>query len=323
MVNKIWSVLFALAVGVITLPGCEFMAVHTAPEKRASTNRLPSAEKADALFWNTLHAGDYAKIEESLNSLTAAYLANPADATTAAHIGWLHIWRLSERARLAPAPPSITNEAILARRYFQEAVALNPEDARFLGFLGSATLSEGSIHKDEKVIRHGYYLLRDGIKAWPEFNLFTAGYTMSAMPVDSARFKEGLEWQWANLALCAGEDIDRNTPVFQKYMALETTIGKKRVCWNSWIAPHNFEGFFMNLGDMLVKAGNWQTAQAVYANARLSKTYASWPYKDELENRITSASENVERFRKPDQALQSGQKLMVNSRYACMACHQN
>jgi hypothetical protein len=55
-----------------------------------------------------------------------------------------------------------------------------------------------------------------------------------------------------------------------------STDGKKRACWNSWIAPHNFEGFFLNMGDMLVKVGDWRTAQKIYANAKLSPDYANW-----------------------------------------------
>jgi hypothetical protein len=30
-----------------------------------------------------------------------------------------------------------------------------------------------------------------------------------------------------------------------------------RICSNSWVT-HNFEGFFMNIEDMLVKSGGWQ-----------------------------------------------------------------
>ena len=76
-------------------------------------------------------------------------------------------------------------------------------------------------------------------------------------------------------------------------MVKETTEGKKRVCWNSWIAPHNLEGFFLNMGDMLVKSGDWQTAQKIYANARLLKTYATWRYQSVLEDRINRAQANV------------------------------
>ena len=71
-------------------------------------------------------------------ALKAAYLANPNDAVTAAHIGWLHIWRLSERARLGHGVgPDITDHAVLARKYFEEAVRLHPGEARYLGFYAS------------------------------------------------------------------------------------------------------------------------------------------------------------------------------------------
>jgi hypothetical protein len=50
--------------------------------------------------------------------LKAAYLENPHDAKVAAHIGFLHIWRLSERRRLETIPPQITDDAVLARKYF-------------------------------------------------------------------------------------------------------------------------------------------------------------------------------------------------------------
>ena len=202
----------------------------------------------------------------------------------------------SLKARGWTGPPVITDDAILARRYFQEAVQLDPNEARYLGFLAGATMMEGSIHKDEKLTRRGYFLMQGAVRAWPEFNLFTAGYGVSGRPRDSERFKEGLERQWRTLDLCSGEKIDRSNPDFGKYMSLATSEGPKRACWNSWIAPHNFEGFFLNMGDMLVKSGDWQTARKVYANARYSPAYAQWGFRDALEARITDAQENVARF---------------------------
>jgi hypothetical protein len=95
------------------------------------------------------------------------------------------------------------------------------------------------------------------------------------------------------------------------------------VCWNSWIAPHNFEGFFLNMGDMLVKAGDWPAAQKVYANAKLSSTYASWKYRPVLEARIEQAQANVSAFNAPGRGKASGDAvMMVQSRFACMGCHQ-
>jgi hypothetical protein len=93
------------------------------------------------------------------------------------------------------------------------------------------------------------------------------------------------------------------------------------VCWNSWIAPHNFEGFFLNFGDMLVKAGQPETAVIMYRNARLARESGTWPYRAVLEERIVSAAANVEAFRKSDPAP-GASTLMVRSPFACTACHQ-
>lgn len=308
------------------LSGCGFVAVHTAPPKIAATQRSEVAVRADGLFWRTLHGGDYDAIPTALVAVQAAYLQTPNDAVTAAHVGFLHIWRVAERARLATQSPLITDDIVLAHKYFQEAVTLDPSDARFLGFLGSIELAEGAIHQDQKLTRQGYYSLRDAVSAWPEFNLFTLGYAMSAQPADSGPFKEALDAQWRNLDACTGTAVDRNNPAFDAFMHLHTLTGVKRACWNSWIAPHNFEGFFINMGDMLVKAGDWQTAQKIYANARLSPDYGQWKFAPTLEARIAQAQANVGAFNAPEHGAAtvatSDAVIMNKSRFACVACHQ-
>ncbi|BCA53770.1 hypothetical protein W02_09100 [Nitrospira sp. KM1] len=314
------SIALALAVVAAGWANRNHIAVWLAPAKKATSIRGDAAIKADELFWQTFHSGAYDDIQRGLEALTAAYLETPTDAVTAAHIAWLHNWRMAERARLSAIPATITDEMILARRYFEEAVKLNSSDARYLGFLAGHTLAEGTLHKDDRLVRRGYYMLLDAIDAWPEFNLFTAGYVMSRLPADSPRFKEGLAWQWQNLDVCVQARIDRANPDYAKYMTLETKEGVKRVCWNSWIAPHNFEGFFLNMGDMLVKSGDWQTAQRIYANATLSQDYATWPFAKVLEARIARAQENVAAFNgAPDTPARP---IMINSAFACAACHQ-
>lgn len=296
------------------------IAVLAAPRKQATVARSEAAVKADELFWNTFHGGDYDHIQSALEVLTAAYLQTPADSKTAAHIAWLHNWRIAERARMPSVAATITDDTLVARRYFEEAVRLDPSDARYRGFLAGHMLAEGTLHQDERLTRQGYFMMREAIDAWPEFNLFTGGFVMSRLPADSARYREGLEWEWRNLDVCIGERLDRQNPDYTRYMAMETTEGRKRVCWNSWIAPHNLEGFFLNLGDMLVKAGDWQTAQRIYANAKLSKTYMAWPYRSTLDDRIAHARSNVARFNATDSSAKV--PTMIDSAFACTACHQ-
>jgi hypothetical protein len=311
-----------LGAALLGLAGCGTLAVWFAPDKTPSSERRPQAARADELFWRVLHAGAYDRIPEALTALKAAYVADPGDAVTAAHIGWLHIWRLSERARLpGGGGPDITDDAALSRKYFEEAVRLAPGEARYLGFYAGAMLAEGSIHKDERLLRRGYFTLKDAIAAWPEFNAFTAGYIAGLRPHDSSAFHDGLALLWENIDVCVGERVDRANPDYARYMRLETKAGPKRVCWNSWIAPHNVEGFFLHFGDMLVKAGDPARAVTMYANARLAAEFPSWPYRDALERRIVDAAANVEAFRRPDPPA-GGPAMMVRSRYACVGCHQ-
>lgn len=317
---------WALVLAATLLAGCGAVAVQMAPAKQPSATRSEAALKADALFWQTLHGGQYDAIPRAMTAMKAAYLQDPSDAVSAARTGWLHIWRLAESGRTSELSPQITDDAVLARRFFQEAASLNPAEARYQGFLGATLLAEGSIHHDEKLTRQGYFTLLAAIDAWPEFNLFTAGYTMSNQPAESERFKQALEWQWKTLDLCAGEPVDRSNPDFGRFMSLATTEGRKRVCWNSWIAPHNFEGFFLNMGDMLVKAGDWKTAQKIYANARHSPDFATWAYAPVLEQRVARAQANVAAFARPPQSRPEGggtvAKMMFSTSFACTGCHQ-
>lgn len=311
----------AALVIVMVAAGCGRLAVWSARAKAPSAARTPAAAEADALFWKTLHAGAYDRIPEALRALKAAYLENPRDAITAAHIGWMHTWRLGERARQPSLGPEITDDAVLARKYFEEAVRLDPGEARYLGFYAGLLMAEGTIHQDEKLVRRGFYAMKDAVAAWPEFNYFTAGYTASGQPVESDRFREALEQQWLNLDACTGERVDRANPDYARYMRLETNDGPKRVCWNSWIAPHNFEGFFLNFGDMLVKAGRPETAVAMYRNAQRAREYPAWPYRTVLEARIRDAAGNVAAFRRTEPGPDSA-TLMARSTFACTGCHQ-
>jgi len=313
------AVLLAAAVAGLAIASCHEIAIRLAPKKRAATVRAAAALTADSLFWRTLHSADYDGIPRAAEALTAAYLATPTDAGTAAHLAWLHNWRMAERARRDSVPATITDDIVLARRYFEEAVALDPSDPRTLGFLAGHRLAEGTLHQDERLTRRGYFTLLAAIDAWPEFNLFTAGYIMSRLPSDSPRFRQAVEWQWRNLDKCIESRLDRANPDYSRYMRLETRTGMKRVCWNSWIAPHNFEGFFLNMGDMLVKSGDWRTGVKLYENARLSRQYAAWKFRSVLDERIARARANVARFNAAGPARDG---LMINSAFACMACHQ-
>lgn len=307
---------------IIFLVGCEKIALMTTTKKHPVPSHSPLAKYAESQFWQSLHNGNYQNIPHITNLLTAAYLENPNDPKIAAHSGFVHIWKITERERNKEIQADIVNEIILARKYFSDAVELDATDARYLGFLGDSQLVEGKIFHDERTQVRGYFTLKHAISMWPQFNYFTAGYPMSTLKPTDKQFQEAVEWQWKTLDLCAGKKIDRNNPDFSSYLSRETKTGPERACWNSWIAPHNFEGFFLNMGDMLVKQGQWQTAIKIYQNAKLSKEYSSWPFREMLENRMKRAKENVTSFRS-DKFVSSDKTILFNSGYGCMVCHQS
>lgn len=305
-----------------TLIGCQFFALMFAPEKKLDNRETPLSKIAEDYFWENFHAGNYDSIPKMKNLLTAAYLENPGNSILAAHIGFVSMWALSERKRSKDTNnATIIYNATIAKKFFQESYDLNPNDPRIEGFLGVAQMSEGTINYDDKEVIRGYFTLDHAVGEWPEFNDFTMGYMLTQLNKSNSRFSEGIEMFWDNLDVCTENTASRTNPDYSPYMRLETTTGEKRVCWNGWIAPHNFEGFFMAFGDALVKNGQVDTAVKMYNNAKLSKTYYTWKYREFLENRIANAKENVQFFN--EQGHKDDNKvIMIKSSFSCMGCHQ-
>jgi tetratricopeptide (TPR) repeat protein len=281
-----------------------------------------SSQTADARFWSALHGADYAAYPQALAAVEAALAESPEDPLQNAHLGWLHIWHLSEAEGFGASPQEMSADLADAKRYFRRAVELDPAEARYLGFYGSTLVVDAAVRGDADESRRADATLERAVRMWPEFNLFTAGYLHSGDPYDSPQYATALQRMWRNVDVCIGRTVSRKHPDIAPYLSRETTVGRKRACWNSAIAPHNLEGFFLNFGDMLVKQGDVTVARAMYANARLSTTYSEWAYRDLLEQRIVDAAVNVAAFRDSARSQDGGVRLMGQSDISCMACHR-
>lgn len=301
--------------------GCRSLALATAPEKKPEVSRSQSALRAKAAFETALLDGNYEAIGPVTEALTAAYLSAPRDPRLALYIAHAHFWRAAERVREPIRRATITDDLLVARVYFNEARRLAPDDTRILGWLGGVTLALGKIHDDERLVREGYFTLEDGVSSYPEFNHFSKGYALSQLPRSHPRFEEALEAMWLSVEVCQN-GFDREHPGYSRGFraSLPAETGKRRVCYNGPTAPHNFEGFFLQNGDMLVKAGDPARAKVMYANARLVPSYAHWAYRETLEERIRTAEERAQAFAATDPKVWP--EMMVNSRAACTGCHQ-
>lgn len=321
-----YAVLGSLVVGTCSILSWAQAAPATgtpaaATAKAASRSRTAAAEGASSAMWSALHAGDYQAIEGVSLALNAAYLQDPHDPTTAAHIGFVQMWRVSESARLGKPDPTLVQSMAVARRFLEESLRLDDSDARYQGFRATTRLVESAMHRDDALRQLGMADMQDAVRAWPQFNLFTLARSLSGAPAGSPMFQQAIDALWQAQDLCINGKLPRDNPDMAPFMKLETTAGPNRVCWNSWMAPHNFEGFFLEWGDYLVKKGDVEIARKIYANARLAGSYAMWPYRDLLESRIREADMNVARFN-ASAGAPNHVAIGRASPISCVACHQ-
>lgn len=300
---------------IVLMTSCAKIIPSFTSSKKGKLCTTEKCMQADHFFWENYHAGNYDKIPEILNQLKAAYLSAPNDYRLAAHIGFTHAWALNESHRLKKRSALAIDHAALAVKYFDEAFRLNPDkDWRYFGFYASFILAEGSIHNDMKRQTEGYFNMKKAVRKYPEFNLFTSAYTLG-MSGDPKRRKEAIEQLWENIDKCVGKKVDRSNLDYRKYADQKEINTKQSTCWNTWIAPHNLEGFMMILGDMLVEENDLDTALMVYKNATYIEEYERWDYKEHLEDRIRQIEQTI------DLKQQIGDvKFMPFD--GCMVCHQ-
>jgi tetratricopeptide (TPR) repeat protein len=311
---------------IIILAGCTTIIPAITKKKSFNIIDKPVAKEANEYFWNNYHQGNYDSIDNIIAKLNIALLDDPQNLRTTAHLGFVHIWALAERQRLQNANPSITEHIFLSQKYFDEAYHMNPHDTRILGFLADLTLAEGNQLVNKRKETQGYFLGLKSIRQWQQFNRFSIGYIMSNLDTSDKNFQKGLEWQYETIDDCSCEKNTRKTDYKKAIDNIRKSTDPKihRACWNTWIAPHNWEGFCLNWGDMLVKNGDVNEAIRIYSLAKESDNYQEWPYKNELELRIKNAQNNVSAFNKPidEQNIKDQQVIMFNSKMACMGCHQ-
>ena len=306
--------------------GCSLIGQMSAQTENYATDSGAYAKEANDYFWTNYHQGNYDSIPIIIDKLSLAIAANPNDIISTTHLGFVHVWALSERQRLLIPKADIAEHIILSRKYFEVANMMNPHDLRVLGFLADLTLAEGSNLNNRHEQVKGYFMGLKAINKWPQFNKFTLGYVFSGLDKTDKNFMKGLAWQYETIDDCACENGTKKTDYQEAINKIKhsTNIKISRACWNSWIAPHNWEGFCLNWGDMLVKSGQLDEAKKIYNLAKQSDTYSEWPFKKELETRLNEVQENEIAFNKliDEQNIQQQKVIMFHSKMACMGCHQ-
>jgi hypothetical protein len=304
-----------------SLSGCAFIAESMTPQKEVT----PSSERhtLEEAFWKVFKRGDYEHLDPLLNRLKLDYLKNPKDPLIASKIGFLHAWRVTERARRQHPKPDLTDDLTLAARYFEAAHLLEPENPVTHGFYAAFLLADGTIHDNKKKTTAAWFKAQQAIKAWPEFNQFTVAYLLNALPFEPKKSQMGIDLLDDVMQRCLGE-----APELEP-LKLAAQLDKPhresrllRACGNSAKAPFNIQGFLLNMGDMLVRHGDIHRAGHTYRTLRATKDFPLWPYNNVVTDRVEQMKFNAERFRETLPFENPDVGMMFTSKYACMACHQ-
>lgn len=273
-------------------------------------------------FWMTFESQGYTDLPSVRAALTAELALHPGDAETTLLFAHANLWTLSEFGRTPPPvgdPGELPARATEALESFTAAGQLAPDDRRIDGWLASMEIAIGNFTSNAALIASGEARLTAGVEAYPEFNGFVRGLIGGQLPVTDPRFTAAEDAMWLTLDRCAGTTVDREKPDVTPYLPRRTKTGPQRVCWNPDKAPHNFEGFFLYMGDLAVKAGKVEQATQLYGNAKLAEDYAGWPLASELEARLATLAERRALYNDADP--NNDPLLAVQSATSCAMCH--
>ena len=274
--------------------------------------RRPSRDAAagEAAFFDVLlgDATDEERQQTAITALERAVKRSRHDGRSRFLLGMLHLYRFR---RIAPDAAS-TNADVQAEirasdELLQQARRLlwdgTRGDSRILVFAAIARYFLGVATHDATIRAQGVADIAAGSRANPLFN--TVGYHF-----------------------VAGEAL-RTTPEFSEAFAafdaynaaVDPTcfITLPELCANPGMAPHNFPGSPLLIGDIYAKSGNLPRAQQWYAVARAFST-PDYRFNDVIEERQQTAAERVARYLDTDPT--NDPPVVGAGREACAICHK-
>jgi hypothetical protein len=245
-------------------------------------------------FWAIYHGNEYDQIPEAQAQLETAIQSDPDNPTLYALLGATHFWHVGEASRDQNPNPSVLLEDMpTAASLFQKALDLDYYSGHSIGYIyddhlpgyfGITTVHTGQQNGDPSLIAKGDAELDFAAYEFPEFNNFNRWAAYLTDPKDSETYQKALDALWQGIDACIQGRIDRSNPDLKPYLNLDTSVGRKKACWwGNDIAPYSFEGYLLNLGNGLVKAGEIDAAKVIYNDARYASNYATWPYRSVLE----------------------------------------
>jgi tetratricopeptide (TPR) repeat protein len=180
---------------------------------------------------------------------------------------------------------------------FERAIALNPDDARIPGWLGTVRVRMAQTLGNDEALDDAIAFMIDAADAFPEFNNFSLALAFARLPRSTPYPEMALDRLEA--ILDCGDTYD--------------------VCRNTDLVPHNVEGSLMTFGDVHARLGHIEEATAYYEAALHTPDSHRWAYRstaqqflDDVEARVAAMSSDT-----PDEPPQ----WFSEGATSCVGCH--
>ena len=259
----------------------------------------------EAAFWDTVWA-DAPRSDEALRLLKRAVRQDPRDGRSQFLLGMLHLYRTStvcaefDFANLCEAALA---EGVAAQAPLDRAAELLALDSRIPGFAAAATYANGFTQGDPALVARGLSRIDAAVQANPLFNAFDLFAVVAPVEPGTSTYFQ-----------------DRIIPLVDFVFSDPSCIAKlPEICSNAGMAPHNFEGTLILLGDIYAKGGRLANAQVWYGLAQATGAGNGWRYQAIAEDRVATLGVRVALSQDGDPA--NDPPLLGGGGGSCRHCH--
>lgn len=261
----------------------------------ASRKGEPTSSDMDAVafFWETFQHHPERR-DEAIERLSARALAPDCTQQEVLFVGLAHLWAVAEGGG---APARLHSHAVLAEHWLARAAKLDPDDARIAGWQASASMAIADQLDDDVARQAALAKLAALATADPCFHSVPFGIATHGLVRTDPLFAQALE------AMNAAFDCGMQR------------VGQDHPRW-----PHNVAGFLLALADFRLKAGDVDGAQLALLVAETRETTAQWPYRELLNERLSTLRERAAKFADSDPANDPPFALQGGV-LSCSACH--
>ncbi|MEM1181703.1 MAG: hypothetical protein AAGM22_25390 [Acidobacteriota bacterium] len=274
-----------------------FSVQSTLPLAADEPGRHPLARQAEAEFFEVFNNAP-ATPEKPLRMLMTAYFMDPDDVQTNLLLGLNHLWIAAEGNH---QDPRTIEHLYLAEDFLSRAAERNPADQRMHSWLIPTRLSLANIEQNDDRVEELSQAMFDAYETDPNFHAFVVGVQGFRAPRDDPRFEFSLKAMRSTTG-CAGDD--------------------DLSCANHPRWPHNIEAFLVFAADFELKAGDVDRARELLTMARNHPDFATWPYRQEVADRLTSLDARAALYAN-DSADDDPPSLFTGAHEAsCQMCHR-